>query len=118
MTCRRCEAAGPLGPNYLHTRECAFKSEVFSNDNWNCETMIELRNYAENAEVVRYSSDQNLATIPLGEGRFMLIGWYKRRGRTEYGVIFDESETGSLCRDEAEAFLLLIARLQNGSDEE
>ena len=79
--CKKCEDRAKTwngsAPN------CAFDERgVFSSDNWNCATMNELRKIAEERE--QWNEDQYIAAIPIiGEGTFVVLSWYKHRGRTE-----------------------------------
>ena len=67
--------------------KCAFRSGVFDTNNWQCATMNALRDLAEE-QTVR-TEDNSAAIIPiLGEGGFILMRWYKERGRTENACVF------------------------------
>jgi hypothetical protein len=66
--------------------ECAFKSEQFDSSNWQCATMNALRGLVEEPAV--YNDDQWAAVIPVsGTGAFIVLGWYKERGRTEQAYV-------------------------------
>ncbi len=82
MKCKRCEAAGVEG--------CAFKSGEFSLVNYCCETLAVFRHMTE--EGATYNEDQWAAILPIkGFAAFIVLGWYKRRGRTEVArLLVDE----------------------------
>ncbi len=66
---------------------CAFLGGVFNIENWNCATMNELRSLAESSTV--WSEDNNFGVVPY-DGLFVLMKWYKRRGRTDFAGVFDD----------------------------
>jgi hypothetical protein len=99
--CKRCRERGKTweGAN----PKCAFPSGVFRSDNWNCATMNELRELADSAAA--WSEDQHAALLPW-EGEFIVLGWYKHRGRTEVARVISTSATlRTLTLRKAEAFL-------------
>lgn len=96
MTCPRCKAAYADGKpeDFGSEPECAFKTEVFDSSNWQCATMNALRERAEGCDEgssnVAYCADQWAGIVPIskpeygpGCGDFIVLGWYKHRGRTE-----------------------------------
>jgi hypothetical protein len=105
MACSRCEKAYADGKpiEFGSEPECAFETGVFDSSNWQCQTMNELREMAEDdvyarlsgsAPAVVYNDDQWAAILPIpsptnDEERaarvadFIILGWYKHRGRTE-----------------------------------
>jgi hypothetical protein len=89
---------------YEDPPKCAFVRENFSDENWNCGTMNALRGLAS---VCSWSDDQNAALLPMRDesGRFLLLGWYKNRGRTELARIVGEYDVEPLTLTEAERFL-------------
>lgn len=117
MTCRYCEGVGVrremIGEGLESIRDapkCAFKSgDMFESENWDCGTMNRLRQIVEEngGNGMRYQSawlssdQQNLGTISLGDGRFITIGWYKSRGRTEYAALIDQYESFDLFISDA-----------------
>ncbi len=70
---------------------CGFFGGYFTSDNFNCATLNALRRLAMiDPSVHIVSNDQVSATIPL-DGNFLVMGWYKRRGRTEYvGLLMED----------------------------
>jgi hypothetical protein len=82
---------------------CAFPNGRFVTRNWMCATMGALRDVA--AESAAYSDDQYAALLPW-DGSFVLLGWYKSRGRTEVArVITPAAQVRWLTLKQAEAFL-------------
>lgn len=90
MPCRLC-VADPHPKEFKTPRKCAFESEFFNSDNWNCATLNLLRAGKDNES---YSADQTLKVIP-HSGTFLLLGFYKGRGRTEVVAVLDEQVIGS-----------------------
>ena len=97
MTCRKCKERGK---NWVGDEPvCAFESGKFSEVNWNCATMNELR---DKADVTWGNDDQNASIIPIENGQFIILSWYKNRGRTEGAWIIDEGECKKLTIKEAD----------------
>ena len=90
MPCQMCQQRGKTWEG--SDPRCAFEDEVFDKNNWNCATSNAIRSIAEDSDLVIYNNDQNLASIPLSLGRFLIISWYKRRGRTEGMWVVDGTE--------------------------
>lgn len=76
--------------------KCGFDNAgIFKTDNWNCGTLNRLREIVEDTQL--YSNDSHSALIPIDyEGKeednfnyadFILLNWYKRRGRTDLAKI-------------------------------
>jgi hypothetical protein len=85
--------------------ECAFKSTIFSSDNWNCATMNALRRIVEDAGIC--NEDQYAVLLPVFEcGEFLVLSWYKHRGATEGAFILYEDKVSALTIEEAEAILV------------
>jgi hypothetical protein len=116
MTCSRCQEAYANGKpeNFESEPECAFKTDQFDSSNWNCQTMNELRELAEEHAI--YSNDQWAAIIPIPEPKndeergsrvadFIILGWYKHRGRTEAAYMLNESTLTPLTLEVAEKVL-------------
>lgn len=90
--CPRC-AADPQPEGFGSPRNCAFKTGSFTPDNWNCATMHHLRVLAddESKSVQTWHNDQTATLTPVGNcGEFLVLGWYKRRGRTEQAFILND----------------------------
>lgn len=91
-----------------HTPTCAFlDAGGFITKNHECATMRMLRTlcddsfYRQAPGHIARSDDQTCATLPWG-GKFILLGWYKSRGRVETAVIMDEDSVRSLTLADAE----------------
>jgi len=86
VTCALCDAL-PVPLNYASPRKCAFDSSgAFTRDNWNCETMNELR---RTCELEDRNTDENSVYVirQLGgedseneENGHIVLTAYKRRG--------------------------------------
>lgn len=100
MTCVECENRGKTWKGL--DPKCAFEDEEFSKNNWNCATMNKLRDVIDNPS---WSDDQSTALIPMNDGRFILLSWYKNRGCTEGAWIIDESECRRLTIKDAEELI-------------
>lgn len=116
-----CEAMGKLGgtsyaEGNMHiyefgvVRKCAFEEAKFSSENWNCATMGMLRTLGDSnfyvnppgAEV--RSIDQTGSMLPF-DGKFIVMGWYKSRGKVEAAVVVDEEKVRTLTLEVAELCL-------------
>lgn len=61
---------------------CAFTSGVFDSNNWNCATASKIRSLVIDDAI--WNEDQYCAIKPVLDcGEFLLVSWYKRRGRTD-----------------------------------
>lgn len=88
--CPRCTQRTDLDSFDEDKPECAFTSGTFSTSNWQCLTMNALRHLIEEKGQTIYAIDQRLGVYPIDEaGRYLVMTWYKQRGRTEMAVIFD-----------------------------
>lgn len=68
--------------------QCAFDGNGnFISDNWNCVALDPLREMAYEVEV--HNEDQNAAIIRFGVCTFLIIGYYKHRGRTDMVAFMD-----------------------------
>lgn len=127
MKCKNCIEAGQ--PEcFASPRKCAFESGVFSSDNWNCDTMNRLRNIVyNNGEVCGRSSrmfwrcrDDN-ASASIGVIRipendtisgYLVMTWYKGRGRTGMAVTVEDGKAPELLTlEQAEAILDRLAEM-------
>lgn len=88
--CPRCVARGPLKNS--DPPKCAFVSGIFSGENWNCATANAIRYLVQGdgfgtvpaGVSASFSNDTTALLVPvdIGEYEFLLVSWYKRRGRT------------------------------------
>ena len=109
--CRRCRERGQTWPG--SSPVCAFQRGVFHAENWNCATMGELRNLASLNDL--WNDDQYAGLVAVSEaadeaakglGSFVVLEWYKHRGRTSAAwVLHDESPPTVLTLEQAEAVL-------------
>jgi hypothetical protein len=121
--------------------KCAFETSVFDPKNWNCATMNKLRSIASAFDpdsLPAYQSfgwstrfcDISLAVITVSESdnygeRFVVLSWYKERGRTGQAWVFcEDAEPERLTLEMAEivikqnrATLALQTQLKGDSDE-
>jgi hypothetical protein len=103
MKCPRCKARGKDWDG--DDSKCAFQSTHFDRNNWNCATMNALREIAEDRS--EWSEDQHAALIPI-DGRFIVLGWYKHRGCTEYAGVLDGTQMHVLKLEDAEEALVNV----------
>lgn len=104
--CPRCKARGK--PDHFGSDpKCAFLLGVFASDNWMCATMSALREVAEEQSESSWENDQHAIVFPCGmdDGRFLVLGWYKSRGRTEYAGVLSETSISTLDLATAEDVL-------------
>ena len=125
MPCKNCNIAYGVDPTipveiapsvsyqYIEQPRCMFdENGVFTKDNWQCGTSRRLRTFIDNTlkNGNRYKIDyvvsdqQTLATLSLEDGDFILLGWYKNRGRTELGLYVSESKYRPLTFEDVERF--------------
>lgn len=112
IACGRCHVLGRRPDNFGSDRECAFATGIFHSKNWNCGTMNELRDVAEGEGTEEYYNDQHAIVLPgfpgpSGPANFIVLGWYKSRGRTEFGGVLAEYAMQPLTLDVAERYLAL-----------
>lgn len=94
--CPRCTAYYKDGrpKNFGSEPKCAFPNSVFSTDNWQCRTANDIRDLIDQYQEERpavYSDDQWANILPLRNGKFLVVGWYKGRGRTETMWVLSET---------------------------
>ena len=70
---------------------CAFKTGIFSSNNWNCATMNKLRNIAKKLDL-HYRNDDigSIGIVPVDIDEFngfLILIWYKDRGQTEQAIL-------------------------------
>lgn len=89
MKCKLCIEKEKTWNKENSEIECAFENWVFSEKNWNCWTMVLLREKAENNSL--WVNDTNAWLIPYHfdtevwyeESWFIYLEWYKSRGKTD-----------------------------------
>lgn len=85
---KACPACKERGKNwYGGDPTCAFlNNEEFDPDNRNCATMNELRALRDSEPkraLTLQAGDQKCLVSPLGDSEFLILSWYKNRGRTD-----------------------------------
>lgn len=110
MTCKLCQLR-PVPENYGSPRRCAFgEFGEFIADNWNCETMNELRG----AYIWKHRDDQvkgSICVLPVGEISgtsmgYLVLTYYKDRGETGGArIVQDDQPDVPLSRFIAEHML-------------
>jgi hypothetical protein len=93
--CKECKSRGKTWQG--DDPKCAFNSEEFNSNNWNCATIGILRNIAQErlvAGAFDWRDDDNnesIGIIPLPEideiRGYLVLTWYKERGQTGGAVI-------------------------------
>lgn len=75
---------------------CGFTNGSFNPENWNCATLNTLRHIAALLDTVQSMEDTSLATIPTkGDDHdgWIVLSWYKSRGRTSSArFMFDDTD--------------------------
>jgi hypothetical protein len=102
--CERCVKAGHP-PHFGSLRRCGFTPDgKFKTDNWNCETLNELRRIAEaNHRSTRYN-DVSICYVPVANGGFAVLSWYKDRGRVDNAIVMlDSPDAHPLTLKQAES---------------
>lgn len=97
-------------------RRCAFENGVFSADNWNCMTMIDLRILCRDGGEGTFCSwhnDESIGVLPIpydcDQMAFVVLTWYKNRGRCGNAVVMcDDEDIEPLQLATAEAILDLF----------
>lgn len=94
--CKECEKRGKTwsGDNPV----CAFPMDYFSIDNWNCATIGLLRDIIGESGNNHYDNNENLGVIP-HNGMFLVLTWYKNRGRIETLTVFNKNREYSDMTD-------------------
>jgi len=107
MACKLCEERGKnwVGSNPI----CAFESGNFSADNWNCATLLRLRDLCEDSEL--RNGDQAAALLCGASSDHIVLAWYKQRGRTEGAYMLLDGAATSLSLEEAE---LVVKKYKDG----
>lgn len=101
--CWRCTQRGQTWAGDSPT--CGFPDRKgFVGSNWNCATLNELRDQAEESKV--YNEDQYAALLPIPDsGEFIVLSWHKQRGCTEAACVINGSSVRPLLLKDAERFL-------------
>ena len=108
--CRRCAERGQTWAG--DAPKCGFPQGVFDASNWNCATLNDLRELAEDLGVRQREDDQSAALIPCDPGNgnwpYVVLEWYKNRGRTDAAwELNGETAPAPLTLETAETILRL-----------
>lgn len=105
----------PMGKNDS-PRKCAFENGgVFISDNWNCYTMNRLRVAAYEDAL---GTEDQYAALLTHDGWFIVLGWYKHRGRTEAAWLMDGEEMRPLSLEDALAWIAYDQQSDNPEADE
>lgn len=112
MSCELCRTR-PVPSSYGSPRVCAFDDAgVFTTDNWNCETLNEIRwalpdEPGEWASFKSRMDDESVGVTWLADDLgWLIMTWYKGRGRVGRAVVMcDDSEPAPLRLEQAETHL-------------
>jgi hypothetical protein len=97
----KCKHWDKVPHNFASEPLCAFDEKgKFLKNNWNCQLMNRLRDYAEYDPI--WNDDNNLGVLAIDNGDYVILGWYKSRGRTDLFVIYNGSEFREGTEDDAE----------------
>ena len=88
MKCKMCKARGKNWEG--SDPKCAFESGVFSTENWNCATMNLLRDSTDWKR--RDDMDAGSIGVIHTVWGYLVMLWYKDRGRTTDAYIITEGE--------------------------
>jgi hypothetical protein len=102
-SCRRCQNRTDLADFVSSRPKCGFLNGVFHAGNWNCVTLGELRLLVEDEALRR--NDQSAAILSRSDGAYLVLSWYKNRGRTEGAWTVLSASVELLTLREAEGFL-------------
>jgi len=87
MICKACKERGKTWKGT--DPKCAFENGVFDSDNFRCATMGILRDISNPT----WCDGQYASLIPIvDEGRYVVLSWYKQRGRTEGAWVLEDTE--------------------------
>jgi hypothetical protein len=112
MACRLCEERGKTWEG--SDPKCAFEKGVFTTNNWNCATLNKLRSISRELET--YQRDDmscgSIGYVPMSNdyapddfdtyGGYIVMTWYKDRGRTGNALFITDEETIPLTLKHAE----------------
>jgi len=113
MVCNACEGRGKTWEG--DDPKCAFETDTFDRNNWNCATVGLIRRICDESQRgVNYQQceDQNYTTVTVNHieglnGALALwVSWYKRRGRTDAMWLLFENDPP---REPTEQECMLIA---------
>lgn len=125
MACRLCKERGKTWEG--SDPVCAFENGVFSPKNWNCATMSKLRRLSEGLGNSDRDDDScgSIGYVPLsdnyapatyeGYGGYIVMMWYKERGRVGHALFMTDEGAEPLTLEHAEIAIRTAERwLRNG----
>ena len=105
MKCKRCEERGKTwnGDDPV----CGFdENGNFISHNWNCDTLNALRNREKFEDEFKYNGcDETCLIHPVYDETFIVLSWYKNRGRLSTAKQIDSGGVEPLTLQMAELFL-------------
>jgi hypothetical protein len=102
MACKECNKRGKTWRG--DDPKCGFETDVFSPENWNCASIGLLRDLADERSV--YNEGQYCSIIPIPDTcEFIVLSWYKNRGRTDYAIVMSDTGPRPLTIDVVESIL-------------
>lgn len=78
------------GGSYMEPIKCAFETKRFKADNWNCQTINELREISEKENLYVWNNDNSLWITTISNGNFIFLLGYKQRGNVEKAFIIEK----------------------------
>lgn len=114
--CQRCRGRGKTWAG--GDPKCGFLTGDFDPSNWNCATLNELREMCGEDSFLNLESsvftdrvgDSSIGVLPGPDDSFIVLSWYKRRGRTSRALYISDDEVHELTLAEAESALTLNAK--------
>ncbi|MGB7588789.1 MAG: hypothetical protein WBM00_08785 [Solirubrobacterales bacterium] len=106
MACRRCEERGKTWSG--DDPVCGFDAGGnFGTKNWNCATLNALRDAARDLGTVVWSDDDQATILPGPQesAAFVVLRWYKERGRTDEALWMEGGKLRPITLQEAEESL-------------
>jgi hypothetical protein len=78
-----CKACDIRGQTWIgQAPVCGFPDGIFNANNWNCATLNSLRDIAKRIGTVQGMNDCYIAIIPIIDEGWIILSWYKDRGKT------------------------------------
>lgn len=115
MACKMCNERGQTWSG--GAPKCSFENGVFSNEGWMCATANALRDLLPEPGQHDYSSfrtrcdDDSLGVLWVPEFGFIVMTWYKDRGRTgQIYYMMDEGTPRPLKLSEAESAIEIFTK--------
>lgn len=112
MTVGQCKMCQERGQTWAGAPpKCAFPEGVFVTNNWNCATMNAIRDMVERNRFRRFHVDEErigLIIAPETERLlpgFVVICWYKNRGKNPVARFMDSAECTPLTLERAESVI-------------